>query len=365
MKMVALYGPRRGGVKVFKDTDRHVVRWRVEGMRYQRAFAGTREGRIEAEAFARGLREGGQPKPLAPSVGQLWQLYATARFPALRPKSQRIYRLRWRLFEEYAGHVRASDQISLEHVDEFVAEMRRAGRAPNQIALHVQVVRLVYRWARTRKLLVSDVPEYRLALAKEERRKEPSEYRREDFEKLVAVLDPQSSRTWRPWAVLMLIGHQGVRVNAALSLKWDNVSEGRIHWPADTDKMGRPWSQPIRDGALSALLTALDWRERDGYAGPWVFYSPQRRGQTYKVQALWQALRHAERRAGVPHLELRALHGLRRMVARDVADETGGDLVLAGEFIGDRDPRVLLRSYLRKREDRLAEVAERLDEVAR
>ena len=73
--------------------------------------------------------------------------------------------------------------------------------------------------------------------------------------------------------MLLLIGHQGVRQRAALHLRWEDVDlDARvITWRARYDKVGREWSQPIRDATRSALLTALYWRERDGYTGPWVF----------------------------------------------------------------------------------------------
>lgn len=72
-------------------------------------------------------------------------------------------------------------------------------------------------------------------------------------------------------------------------------------------------------------------------------------------------MQRAERAAEVPHLELRAAHGLRRMVVNDILEETGGDLEAAAQFIGDKDLKVVRRSYKRVRGDRLASIAERLD----
>ncbi len=162
----------------------------------------------------------------------------------------------------------------------------------------------------------------------------------------------------------------GVRQRAALHLQWEDVDleAGVVTWRAQYDKVGREWSQPIRDATRSALLTALYWRERDGYTGPWVFYSSwssKAKGReapgVFGAQGLWKALRNAEVAAGVPSLPLRSAHGLRRMVAGEVLRETG-DLVLATHFIGDTDFRVMQR-YLKRRDDRLEAVAKQLDKA--
>jgi len=49
------------------------------------------------------------------------------------------------------------------------------------------------------------------------------------------------------------------------------------------------------------------------------------------------------------------------MVVNDILEETGGDLEAAAQFIGDKDLKVVRRSYKRVRGDRLASIAERLD----
>ena len=44
-----------------------------------------------------------------------------------------------------------------------------------------------------------------------------------------------------------------------MHLRWENVDleAGVITWRAQYDKVGHEWSQPIRDGARTALFTAL------------------------------------------------------------------------------------------------------------
>jgi sensor histidine kinase regulating citrate/malate metabolism len=64
----------------------------------------------------------------------------------------------------------------------------------------------------------------------------------------------------------------------------------------------------------------------------------------------------------LPHLELRSMHGFRRMVVGEIIKLTG-DIVAAAHFIGDKDLRVLNKSYTKRRDDQLRDVAERLDQT--
>jgi hypothetical protein len=80
----------------------------------------------------------------------------------------------------------------------------------------------------------------------------------------------------------------------------------------------------------------------------------------YGHQALAYALQKAEKVAGVPHLPLRAMHGFRR---RGEIIKLTGDIVAAAHFIGDKDLRVVNKSYTKRRDDQLRDVAERLDQT--
>src|SRR5713226_1998926 len=115
----------------------------------------------------------------------------------------------------------------------------------------------------------------------------------------------------------MVLGHQGIRVRSALHLRWEDLdfAGSRITWRAAFDKLGREWSQPLRLGTYSALLTAEWWHERAAREGTltpaersWVFFSTDARSSTradgrevpgvYRIQAFWHALQRAERAAG-------------------------------------------------------------------
>jgi hypothetical protein len=124
----------------------------------------------------------------------------------------------------------------------------------------------------------------------------------------------------------------------------------------------------MTNGARVALLVAKQWREHDGYTGPWVLYTPHRQRWSqaddraaWTAQALWLALTNAERRPGVRHLHSRAMHGFRRAVAGDVLELTR-DVKLALDWIGDVDLG-MARRYLQPRDSRLAEAATAVDRL--
>jgi hypothetical protein len=66
----------------------------------------------------------------------------------------------------------------------------------------------------------------------------------------------------------------------------------------------------------------------------------------WTYQAFNQALIRLEHRAGVPHVAYRGAHGFRRYVINDV---NARNLVLAGQYVGDKDLRTLMRSYVSER----------------
>ena len=368
---IATFGPRRATIRVFREAALVRVQWREHGALRTKSWPDTPAGRVEAKAWAKGFaahRTLGAPPPRL-STRALWERYWASESVDLRPRSQLRYRERWGWWERYVGRDAVADDVTIETVGRFRRELEGLGKAVNQVRLIIGVVRIVYNWGlRARLLGENPLAAYRFKLAKDALGKHaPAEYRVADFERLLAQFHPRRGDQWRPWAVLLLLGHQGVRVNAALHLRWEDVdgATGELVWRARYDKLGREWRQAMRWGTWSALLTAA-WHQgtRDGTlpATGWVF-PPGRRvnRDTYRVQAFWAALRRAERDAGVPHLPLRAAHGLRRMVVNEILRETGGDLLLAADFVGDKDVAVVNDDYRRVRADRVAAIAAALD----
>src|SRR5829696_3768061 len=111
------------------------------------------------------------------------------------------------------------------------------------------MAKLVYAWGQRRRLLkLNDLALYRFKIAKEDRRELPAEYRLEDFDKILRQFDPSQWGQWRPWALLTLLGTQGIRTNSARHLQWADVDleDGTLAWRARWDKLGREWRQPLR-----------------------------------------------------------------------------------------------------------------------
>ena len=110
-------------------------------------------------------------------------------------------------------------------------------------------------------------------------------------------------------------------------------------------------------------MVSLAWREKAKYYGPWVFFSEDERRvkhdheTVHGHQAL--ALCVAEGGKGSGGTAPRAAGN-----ARLPADGGGeiikltGDIVAAAHFIGDKDLRIVNKSYTKRRDDQLREVAE-------
>jgi integrase len=369
-KTLSVYGPRGLRVRVLVDGDLVRAQWYEAGVRRVQSWANTPENRVTAKEWARAFADARTRGPAPASaprriLRELWVLYVAAEFPHLRPRTRTLYAGRWRRWEAFLGPTFVAEDTTQEHADEFRGRLAQAGVAVNQARNAVAVVRLVYGWAERRELLARNrLAGYRFKVAKDAPRNDPDEYRVDEWLAMLAVLDYRNPGQWRPWVLLSLLGHQGPRVNAALHLRWEDVDldAGTVTWRSGWDKMGKELTQPLRWGAVAALLTARAWRARDGYTGPWVFYSSHRRNgdaAAYKVQSFWYHLRAAEDAAGVVHRPLRAAHGFRKMVAGEVAEATG-DPWLALGFIGDDDIR-MVRRYVKRRDDRLAAVAAQLD----
>lgn len=371
LKVVHTSPAKRGGAWIVNDVKRgqYIVRWKSNGTRRTKRYKRTEKGLAAAKAFVLGLTEvRTQPLPQSgPTTADLWQQFQKAKFYSMRETTKRYYVAHWSKWEQFIKPETLAASVPLEKMDDFRDRLLDLGHVGNQIGAHLRSVKCVYRWARGRGLIETKVPEYVFKIPKNDPAAEPEEYSQEEFDKLVAVMNPHSSRAWRQWALLMLLGHQGVRINAARQLRWEDVAEDHIDWPAITDKMGRAWQQPFIDGTRSALETARYWRAHDGYDGPFVFYTPRkaknrhtRADAPYTESAFIAGLHKAERRAGITQKERRASHGLRKMVAGDVA-ETTGDAKQAMDFIGDRDPKMMVK-YLKRRKSRLVDAAKALNE---
>ncbi len=375
-KTMAMFGPARGRVRVFVERGGELIRvqWYEQGRLRKRSWPNTPDGRAEAKAWAKGFAEargrGTVRVPDRLTLRALWERYAEAEFPHLRLKTQTLYVGYWRKWELFLGREFIAEDARLEHLDQLRNALRRRAIAVGHVERAIRLVKTVYGWAERREHLVRNrLAGYRFKRAKDERDVPPAEYSVEERERLTAALSPHRADQWRPWVAMRIAGHQGARMNAILHLQWADVDlEARsIVWRVRWDKTGREWRQPLTEAAAGALGIAWVWRERDSYAGPWVFYSSHARKRAmgedpravYHPTALLRALGLAETRAGVTHRPYRGMHGFRRAVAGDVARATG-NLKLAMEYIGDTDIR-RSREYIQVRPDHLKEAASVMD----
>jgi integrase len=342
------------------------VQWYDAGVRRLRSWPNTPDGRADAKAWATGFAEARTfGRSVSPTerltVRQLWERYIEAEFPHLRPKTQANYTGHWKKWELFLGRHFVAEDVKLGDVDHFRAALERQSHAVSQIHKAITTVKTVFAWGQRREIVGTNrLLLYRFKLAKEARPESPAEYSAAESEAIIAALAPQRAEQWRPWTAVMIAAHQGARMNAILHLQWADVDviAGELTWRARWDKNGREWRQPLTEPGLSALLTARWWRDRDGYTGPWIFYSSHARKRAiederavYHPTSLERALVLAERRAGVQHQPYRAMHGFRRAVAGDVAHATR-DAKLALDYIGDVDLK-MARNYLKRRDERL------------
>lgn len=353
----------------------------------RKTFPNTGQGKKDAREWAKAYhaeRAKGSV-PTKTTHMQLWKQFSESQaFTSRRAKTQINYRDRWRAWMHYRGERTVVDDTTLGHVDQFIAARKAAGKSPNQTRSIIAVARIVYNWGQTRKLIATnELALFRWQTAEGEEAFEPEEYTEAEFLALLEELPAQSHRTWRSHVALMLAGHQGVRANAVLHLRWSDVrlSAGQFAWPAKYQKNRRELVQPMTWDAVAALETARYWRERWGYEGDWVLFGSKSGAQakpdevhgnsksgrhekdlSYTYQALWTQLKAAEGRAQVEHKPRRALHGFRKMVAGNVHDRTGDDR-LAMQFIGDRDMKQA-RRYLKNRDERMERAAAALETKA-
>lgn len=357
------YGEHGRSVLLYVEGDRIIALWREGGLRRKKSWPNTVAARKEAKVWAKAFADYRQ-NPVSAAVplttDQLWRKYAEAEFPTLRPKTQKLYADYWRQWATFVSQERVAEDLGVQTMTEFRASLEARKLAPSTIGQILKTVKTVYRWGhRLRYLKQDEVRDYRYKVAKEQRLTPPGEYRQDELDAILTHLPLAGSRTWRAHAVLALCGLQGVRQNAVLHLRWDDIAPetGVVTWRSAYDKVGREWTQPLRAGSL-AILDAI--RHRTGGEG-WVFPSGSRKSTrpVYSGQSLWGALRRAEQAAGIEHRDRRAAHGLRRMLFNDVLAETG-DIGAAMSAINDTDLRVASR-YLKGRDDRVRAAFAALD----
>lgn len=385
-------------MRVFRETGHLLVRvqWSdALGLVETRSWPNTRDGVIAAKAWARAFSDAReQPAYTAPSritLRELWERYVTAEFPSLRRATRENYAAHWRTWELFAGRSLEAELVTPELLDTLRQVLSgrtdaRGALRPVAVSQQRQVVgtvKRVFAWGVQRELVQRQrLLAYRFKVAKEQRPEPVAEYTNTEHAAILAQFRPRLHSQWRAWALTVIAGEMGPRINAALHLSWADVDlpyevlpaatpeappyYGAITWRAEFDKLGNVRVQPLTRASREALFVALGFARanprRTGLSSDWVFFTPasaerKHKGDgTYSVQAAWRALCEAERRAGVTHLWRRAFHGGRRMAAGNALEATDNP-VTAMQWIGDTDLKQA-RKYLKEREDPMRGVAQ-------
>ena len=335
-----------------------------------------------AEGLFTKLSAGTAARPQLLTLQDVWERYVTAEFPHLRTRTKALYTENFRLWATTWGWEFIAERTTLEMADDFRKAMTEQGYAINTMRQVIYTVNRVLSWADGRELIARNrLSRYRFKVKKEDRPVPPPEHRGAEFGQILAQLDPALASQWRSWVALTICGVQGARQNAVLHLQPSDVTlgyheavagqpgalrwvPGRIRWRPEWDKLGKDWTQPLRLAAQVAIEIALEWALRTGYAGAWLLPagSSKSKRETYSEQSLWWMLYRAELAAGIVPKKGRGAHGLRRMLAGDVADVTG-NMMLGLQAIGDSDMRMAGR-YLQRRDDQLTAAFAKLDRPA-
>lgn len=351
--------------------------WREFGQRKTETFRGPKRDReAAAKAFAEGtadrLRHEDTPKPVRRTIGELWKAYLTAHSPDWRPKTRLLHLQRWKVFTNHVNPLTFADVLVAETLDSWrevlLGEKRkRTGKpmARNQVAHHIQLVKSVYRFAKSRKLIADNpIADYAVRKGRDYQALEVPEFTPDQWARIIAQFSPRDSRTWRPWAAICLDGLLAPRSNALLNIRWSDIrglfGDGAgtvartITWRGETDKLGKTRVQPLPRDAVYVLRVCRVWARRQGYTGDYVFYGVQQRTRAshWTYSALNARLNTACEQANVPRVKYQNMHALRRMRAGSVLEATG-DITKAGDWLGDSDVRVMRKSYLRQRHGHL------------
>lgn len=391
-RVIATVGERPHQVtvtaRIIRGKKRVVVEWRetVFGTVKRRLWVATapalRDAEREAKAFAKAkhailLERAAAAQTVAPAPITLRQLvhrYELAEGTEWAPNTKRNFTDRVNTFGAFVGMDTEAAAVTLETIDEFRAALRQQERSLTEVNRITQAVKAVYAFGVRRDLVVSKVPLYKAKKVATHQRRTIPEFTPEQVVQILGELRPRATiaagaphRPWRPWAVVLLAAMTSKRTRSQiLPLRWDEISWRRggasVHWVATRNKTRTPQLQPMPRRA-AAVLRLVRWLlRREGYAGPLVFPAMETarvkvKGQPYSYTALHHHVIEACDRAGIERAPFQALHSFRRYAANQVLAVTGGDLKKAGLWLNDLDPRVLMRSYSRERDDDQGSVA--------
>jgi integrase len=396
-KTLFKYGRRGDQVRGKLDTRRNRIEvyYRdLEGVEHKRIFSNDKEGKAEAAAWAETYHstraqmanEAKAPEKRAPlTVRELWEKFVAS--PAytkdIRRATQINYVGRWKKWEVFMKPEAIVNETTLDDVDRFRAACDAAGIAINSVRQILNVVRTIYNWGQSRKLITqNELALFKWKTPKDAEILEPGEFTSIEYEALLRTFKPWqlmdgslfAAKNWRPWVALMILGHHGMRFRAVrhlreIDLDWD---AGVVRWPGEFQKQGKDVEQPITHALLSALIVARYWRDRHAPDSPWILFAERKKDEPYSYSSFQYQLVEAEKDAEIPdgnggtkkgieHQAYRAAHGFRRMVVGNLLDATG-DLMTAMNYVGDIDLKQA-KSYDRRMQQRIEKASASIEEA--
>lgn len=228
--------------------------------------------------------------------------------------------------------VELAENITLKHLQEYLAERKRTGLAASSIKLEVVAIKIFFRWLAVRKFIPLDPAEV-LPLPRMERYL-PETLNEDDVIRLLDAIGDNEEFGLRNRAMLELLYGSGLRASELVGAKLENLDldGGMIRVTGKGNKTRLvPVGGKSRE-SLEAYLNRMRPQMVKPRTGSEVFLN--RFGRKLTTVRLWQIVKEVAKRAGIektvyPHL-------LRHSFATHLL--TGGaDLRIIQELLGHAD----------------------------
>lgn len=324
----------------------------------ERAKAWVKE---EHRKFAAGLKAAASHTPTLEAV---IELYMQNQSPRRCKTTQKADERCEEMFKEYFGAKKNMRNLTRGDVERFETDRRsglvdaRGKRVKKKqdrrrvrqrsVANDLEWLRGVILWANSwelpnGRLVMDENPMRSIKIAKEKNPRRPVATH-DRFQATRAVSDQVKMDVRRQGKrikirsylseILDVANGTGRRISAILQLKYEDLrledgQHGAIHWPADTDKMGKESVVPINQSVRRAIDRQSARREAMG-SSQYLFPSPRntRRAISKDLASDW--LERAEKIAELPRLQGSLWHAYRRKFACERKDMSDVDVAAAG-----------------------------------
>lgn len=331
---VRLYAHPRNGTLLLE--------WRDESGRKERMslrHSDFEAGKAKADELALALRSGANPRGGEITLKALFDNYEREVTPTKGRSGQEHDRRARKLFEECWGAGATVCNLDRRDWDRFIKRRRSGELKPKGGSRSVKGVRnraieqnlkymlAVCNWGGMvlvkGRLLIERNPFKGFPLPAEKNPERPmigpDEYAR--LRVAAKSLGPSVE------LYLLLVHDTGHRCSAVSRLQWSDVDlsdaeNAKICWRSEHDKIGLEHAVPITPEAGSALVEAREALQEARRAtarieDSWIFPCPTNTREPIKREALINLWRRLERVAGLPHVQGRGWHSLRRKFATE------------------------------------------------